>query len=107
MPVVDHYACIHPPDETIICRFMDFPKFRDMFATEELYLRHTNLFKDDDPWEALPSDEHVRKALGLKRYDLDDEKKLIDDQAFTNPLTPTLYDLRKYGALGTVSHLRG
>jgi hypothetical protein len=91
VPVIDHYACIHPPDDTIICRFMDFPKFRDLFANEELYLRRTDLFKDDDPWEALPSDEYVRKALGLKRYDLDDEKKLIDDQAFSRQHSESCY----------------
>ena len=91
MPIIDHYACIHPPDDTIICRFIDFPKFRDLFANEELYLRRTDLFKDDDPWEALPSDEYVRKTLGLKRFDLDDERKLIEDQAFSRQHSETCY----------------
>jgi len=57
VPIVPHYACKEPADDTVIWRFMDFPKFRDLFANEELYLRRVDLFKDDDPWEALPSDD--------------------------------------------------
>jgi hypothetical protein len=60
MPIVPHLACTHPPDDTVICRFMEFWKFRDLFATEELYFTRTDIFKDNDLWEALPSDEYVR-----------------------------------------------
>jgi hypothetical protein len=82
MPIVTHYACTEPPADTRICRFMDLPKFRDLFANEELYFRRTDLFKETDPGEALPSDEYVRSALGLQKYDLNDELKLNNDQAF-------------------------
>jgi hypothetical protein len=82
MPIVPHDACKEPPADTSICRFMDLPKFRDLFANEELYLRRTDLFKETDPNEGLPSDEYARKALGLERYDLRDELKLNNDQAF-------------------------
>jgi len=82
MPVVHHPYVLEPPSDTVICRFMDFGKFRDLFANEELYLRRTDLFKEDDPWEALPSDEYIRAKLGLRRYDPTDELKLIDQQAF-------------------------
>ena len=61
---------------------MDLPKFRDLFANEELYLRRVDLFKEDDPWEALPSDEYIRAKLGLQRYDPADELRLINEQAF-------------------------
>lgn len=61
---------------------MDFPKFRDLFANEELYFRRVDLLKETDPREALPSDEYVRAALGLQKYDLHDELKLNNDQAF-------------------------
>lgn len=61
---------------------MDLPKFRDLFANEELYLRRTDLFKETDPREALPSEEYVRAARGLRRYDLHDELQLNNDQAF-------------------------
>jgi hypothetical protein len=43
---------------------------------DELYLRRTDLFKEDDPWEALPSDEYIRAKLGLRRYDPADELSL-------------------------------
>ena len=51
---------------------MDFPKFQDLFANEELYLRRVDLFKENDPWEALPSDRmftHQSKARAPERYD--------------------------------------
>lgn len=82
MPIASHYACTEPPADTRICRFIDFPKFRDLFANEELYFRRVDLFKETDPQEALPSDEYVRATLGLQKYDLRDELKLNDDQAF-------------------------
>jgi hypothetical protein len=82
MPVVSHPHCTEPPDDTVICRFMDFQKFRDLFANEELYLQRTDLFKEDDPWEALPSDDYIRAKLGLRRYDPTDELRLINEQAF-------------------------
>src|SRR5260370_33843471 len=61
---------------------MDFDKFRDLFANEELYFRRTDLFKETDPSEALPSDEYVRASCGLRKYDLDDERALHNNQAF-------------------------
>ena len=42
MPVVSHSYVETPPEDTVICRFMDFDKFRDLFANEELYLRRTD-----------------------------------------------------------------
>src|SRR6185437_13078676 len=80
--IIPHVACVEPPADTRICRFVDLPKFRDLFANEELYFRRTDLFKETDPREALPSDEYVRRTLGLHKYDLKDELKLNDDQAF-------------------------
>lgn len=82
MPIVSHYACTEPPANTRVCRFMDLPKFRDLFANEELYFRRTDLFKETDPREALPSDEYVRAALDLQEYDLNSELRLNNDQAF-------------------------
>lgn len=82
MPIVTHDACTEPQVDTRICRFMDLPKFRDLFANEELYFRRIDLFKEIDPREALPSDEYVRKAQGLQKYVLSDELKVNNDQAF-------------------------
>src|SRR5260370_32628213 len=82
MPVVSHAYVEAPPEDTVICRFMDFDKFRDLFANEELYLRRVDLFKEDDPWEAVPWDDDMRRKLGLRRYDPTDELRLINQQAF-------------------------
>ena len=61
---------------------MDFRKFRDLFANEELYFRRADLFKETDPSEALASDEYVRAACGLRKFNLRDELALNDNQAF-------------------------
>jgi hypothetical protein len=76
MPIQPHYVCEEPPDETLICRFMEMWKFRDLFANEELYFRRTDLFKDDDPWEALPSEEYGRSVFGLRKGIVKDELEL-------------------------------
>ncbi len=70
---------------------MDLNKFRDLFANEELYLRRTDLFKESDPAEALPPDDYVRQALGLTKYDLRDELKLNNDQAFNRQMSEVRY----------------
>jgi hypothetical protein len=82
MPIIPHDTCTEPPGDTRICRFIDLPKFRDLFANEELYFRRTDLFKETDPNEALPSDEYARRVLRLERYDLHDELALNNDLAF-------------------------
>lgn len=57
-------------------------KFRDLFASEELYFRRLDKFKETDPREGLPSDDYVRQVRGLRRLDIRDEVQLIHDQAF-------------------------
>jgi hypothetical protein len=70
-----------------VCRFMDFPKFRDLFGNEEIYFRRTDLFKETDPQEGLPSDQYVRKARGLAPLLLPDELALNNDQAFSRQVS--------------------
>ena len=70
MPIIPHEACSEPGPDTVICRFLDLRKFRDLFASEELYFRRTDRFKDDDPNEGLPPDDYVRLTIGLTKYDL-------------------------------------
>jgi hypothetical protein len=82
MPIVPHYACIEPADNPVISRFTPLWKFQDLFGNEELYFRRTDLFKETDPSEALPTDDYVRKSLGLRRGVLEDEHRLTDAQAF-------------------------
>lgn len=91
MPVVPHDACAEPALDAVVCRFVDFRKFTDLFANEELYFRRTDFFKEIDPNEALPPDDYVRQALGLQRYDLRDELKLNNDQAFNRQLSEARY----------------
>jgi hypothetical protein len=91
MPIVPHIACTEPAPDTIICRFMDFSKFRDLFANEELYFRRTDLFKEVDPEEALTPEDYVRKALQLVKYDIHDELKVNENQAFTRQISEARY----------------
>jgi hypothetical protein len=80
-------ACVEPPNYTVICRFIDFFKFHDLFANEEIYLRRTDLFKETDPQEGLPSDQYVRAVRGLHRFDLHDEVALNNAQAFSRQVS--------------------
>lgn len=91
MPVVPHEACREPEASTVICRFINLSKFRDLFANEELYFRRTDLFKEIDPNEALPMDDYVRQVYGLNKYDLYDELKLNNDQAFNRQMSEAHY----------------
>ena len=89
MPITPHVDCTEPPANTPICRFIDLPKFRDLFANEELCFRRTDLFKETD--EALPSDEYARRVLRLQRYDLHDELALNNDLAFARQISESYF----------------
>jgi hypothetical protein len=91
MPITLHDACTEPPADTRICRFIDLPKFRDLFANEERYFRRTDLFKETDPNEALPSDEYARRVLRLQKYDLRDERALNNDLAFARQISESYF----------------
>jgi hypothetical protein len=91
MPITPHVDCTEPPANTRICRFIDLPKFRDLFANEELYFRRTDLFKETDPNEALPSEEYARRVLRLQRYDLHDELALNNDLAFARQISESYF----------------
>jgi hypothetical protein len=51
------------------------------------------LLSDCDPAEALPPDDYIRQALGLTKYDLRDELKLNNDQAFNRQMREVRYIL--------------
>lgn len=91
MPITAHAACIEPQPQTVICRFMDFPKFRDLFANEELYFRRTDLFKEIDPEEALATDDYIRAVEKLRKYDVNDEMRLNNSQAFARQVSEARY----------------
>jgi hypothetical protein len=91
MPVIPHISCQEPTPDTVICRFIDFDKFRDLFANEELYFRRDDLFKEIDPEEALAPDDYIRASEGLVKYDLRDELKLNASQAFSREISEARY----------------
>jgi hypothetical protein len=74
MPVLPYYSQTEPPAETVIWRFLDLRKFRDLMANQELYFRRADLF--DDESEGLPPEQYVRRVLKLDPYDLRDEVAL-------------------------------
>lgn len=82
MSINPHPACVVPPPETIICKYLSLDKFRDIFASEELYFRRLDKFKESDPREALASENWVRHALRLNPLDVNDEIRLNNEQAF-------------------------
>ena len=81
MPIVSHNKKIEPPDDAEIWRFMKIEFFRDLMANEELYFRRTDLYKEDDPNEGLPTDAYLRRTLNLQPYALEDELELNHHQA--------------------------
>ena len=55
--------------------------FRDLMANEELYFRQASRYKLEDPNEGLPTDEYLRRTLGLRRYIVGDELEVNHHQA--------------------------
>jgi hypothetical protein len=74
MPVLPYYSQKEAPSEAVIWRFLDLRKFRDLMANQELYFRRADLF--DDQSEGLPSEQYVRRVLGLDPYDIKDQVAL-------------------------------
>lgn len=70
MPVLPYSNCLEPAKDAAIWRFMDLRKFRDLMASEELYLRRADLFNDKS--EGLPPEDYAMGVLGLNPYDLRD-----------------------------------
>ena len=61
--------------DTVIWRFMNMKKFRDLISTGELYFCRADLFSDES--EGLPPEEYM-PILGLNPLDLRDRQKLDD-----------------------------
>lgn len=81
MPVRTPDYCEDTNGDTVISRFMDMPKFHDLFANEELYFRRVDKFKENDPREGLPDDDFVRRTARLTKGDVEHEKSLRHHQA--------------------------
>src|SRR5258708_1166226 len=81
-----------PPLDTPLWRFMPLNFFQDFMANEELYLRRCDKYSKTDPQDGIPTDDFVRKRLGLRKYDPRDERKLIVHQG-SNRLATEMYYL--------------
>jgi len=80
-----------PSHDAPLWRFMPFNFFQDFMANEELYLRRCDKYKKDDPQDGIPTDDYVRKQLGLRKYDIEDEKALISHQGANRLFTEMYY----------------
>lgn len=82
------------PDPSLdapLWRFMPLKYFQDFMANEELYLRRCDLYSKDDPQDGIPTDDFVRRQLGLRRYDIGDEQTLIGHQGSNRLFTEMYY----------------
>jgi len=91
MPIQAHSAVKEPEGNPVICRFMDFEKFRDMFGNDEIYLRRVDLFKETDPEEAMHSEPFIRAQMRLQRFVLEDEVAVKHHRAFNRQYSETSY----------------
>ena len=77
MPVLPYYSQKEPPPESVIWRFLDLRKFRDLMANQELYFRRADLF--DDQTEGLPPEQYVRACF--RTHPLRHTRRISSQQA--------------------------
>lgn len=80
-----------PPAGAPLWRFMPLHFFQDFMANEELYLRRCDLYTKDDPQDGIPTDDFVRKQLGLEKYCIEDELALNSHQGSNRLFTEMYY----------------
>jgi hypothetical protein len=80
-----------PSPDAPLWRFMPLSFFQDFMANEELYLRRCDLYTKNDPQDGIPTDDFVRKQLGLQRYRIEDELALISHQGSNRLFTEIYY----------------
>jgi hypothetical protein len=61
--------------DTVIWRFLNLPKFRNLMETSELYFCRSDLFADER--EGLPPEEYLA-TFGLHPLDVNDRRELIN-----------------------------
>jgi hypothetical protein len=79
-----------PSPDAPLWRFMPLNFFQDFMANEELYLRRCDLYAND-PQDGIPTDDFVRRQLGLQRYRIEDEIALISRQGSNRLFTEMYY----------------
>ena len=62
MPLKSYHGQKEPPQKSVLWRFMDLRKFRDLIASEELYFRRADLYPDKT--EGLPPEDYAMRVLG-------------------------------------------
>lgn len=70
---------------------MPLESFQDFMANEELYLRRSDLYKKDDPQDGIPTDDYVRKRLGLIKHDIQHEMEVTAHQGSNRLFTEMYY----------------
>jgi hypothetical protein len=105
MPVTPHDQRIELADDAELWRFLKLDHSRDLIANQELYFRRVDSYKLDDPNEGLPTDDYVRRTLGLQAFVLDDELQLNHHQG-SNRLHSEGYYLSCWSAYRSDTALR-
>ena len=63
MPYQEHVYCLQPENRNgYVWRFLSLPKFLEMLQSRGLYFARGDQF--DDPYDGLPSDEHIEAVRG-------------------------------------------
>lgn len=80
-----------PPADSPLWRFMPLKFFQDFMANEELYLRRCDKYTKNDPQDGIPTDDYLRRQLGLRKYDIPDEIALRAHQGSNRLFTEMYY----------------
>ena len=74
MSIKPYWSQKEPSMDSVLWRFMDLRKFRDLMASEELYFRRADLFTDKS--EGLPPEDYALRVLGLDPFNIDHRSHL-------------------------------
>ncbi len=74
MAIQPYWSQKEPPSDSVLWRFMDLRKFRDLMASEEIYFRRADLFTDKS--EGLPPGDYALRVLGLDPFNIDHRRQL-------------------------------
>ena len=89
MPVKPYWSQVEPAKDSVLWRFLDMRKFRDLMASEELYFRRADLYPDES--EGLPPETYALRILGLNPYDINDRFTLHNHLGFTAQAREAFY----------------
>jgi hypothetical protein len=73
-----------------IWRFMNLWKFKDLFATSELFFNRADLFPQDEQ-EGIPPEEYIIRVRGLNPLDVKDRLELNNDLATLAQFRESMY----------------